>query len=72
MEVSRFVDLRRMVLWARSWYASIIRTVLLRARIRIECVTAVFPVMRTPRKRGESLTPVAQKMTLFPLARSAA
>lgn len=34
--VSRFVDLKWMVLCARSWYASIIRTVLLRARIRME------------------------------------
>ena len=39
--VSRLVERKRIVLCARSWYASIIRTVLVLARIRIEWVIAV-------------------------------
>ena len=39
--VSRLVERKRIVLCAKSWYASIIRTVLVLARIRIEWVIAV-------------------------------
>lgn len=39
--VSRLVERKRIVLCARSWYASIIRTVRVLARIRIEWVIAV-------------------------------
>jgi len=49
------------------------RTVLLFARIKIECVTAITPpCARTPRKSTLSLIPVAQKMMFWPLARSSA
>ena len=52
------------------WIASTNRTVLLRTRISTECVVKNFPWVSIPRKRGDSLIPVAQKIILFPLARS--
>src|SRR5207237_4562099 len=72
MRASRLVVRRRMVFCERSWLARMKRTVRLFARIKIECVTAVAPWERTPRKSALSLIPVAQKMMFFPFARSSA
>ena len=51
-----------MVLFCKLCWARMKRTVLLLARIKIECVTAVAaPFVFTPRKSALSLMPVAQK-----------
>src|SRR2546430_12124546 len=48
------------------------RTVLLFARIKTECVVALVPCPFTPRRSALSLIPVAQKIILWPLAKSSA
>src|SRR5262249_4037 len=49
---------RGMRLWSRLWIAWMCRTVRLRARIRIECVSARWPMRLIPGSSGLSLIPV--------------
>ncbi len=66
MRCSRLSERSRMVLFCKLCSARIIRTVLLLARIRIECVIAMVPFDFTPRKSALSLIPVAQKTMFSP------
>ncbi len=73
MPCSRLSDRSRIVFICKLCRARMKRTVLLFARMRIECVTAVTPPRaRTPGRSALSLMPVAQKIMFCPFARSSA